>query len=289
MPGQARQRAARRRLCPECAIATLTTFLVQLASPFATYAHGPVHEQLAAVNVRVTQAPNDTALLLQRAELYRVDQNFTAALADYARVGALPDPPTTLGYFRGRALFEAGRHGEALKDLNQFIAAYPTFADAHLIRAHVLEHAGKPAAAAADYERALATLRSPEPDHYVQYARALVATGPRGITRGLAVLDEGMRKLGPIISLNLIALDIEIAGRRFCQALTRIDRLADKSPRKENWYKRRADVLLLAGRKREAHDTYRKALQDFEKLPAATQQIPAMTALKADLHRALGR
>ena len=52
--------------------------------------------------------------------------------------------------------------------------------------------------------------RQPEPDDFLDRARALEAAGASYVDAAIVVLDQGMAALGPIVSLQLPAIDLEI-------------------------------------------------------------------------------
>jgi predicted Zn-dependent protease len=103
----------------------------------------------------------------------------------------------------------------------------------------------------------------------------------------LGGLDEGIARLGPLVSLEQPAIELELQARRWDQALHRLDRLAAQSPRKESFHERRGQILLQAGRRAEARQAFRAALFALAALPPAQRATPAMAELEARLRRQL--
>jgi len=73
-----------------------------------------------------------------------------------------------------------------------------------------------------------------------------------------AALDAGMARLGPIVSLQLPAVELEVALGRTDRALARLDTLLARTANPA-WVARRGDLLLRAGRSTEARHEYARA------------------------------
>jgi tetratricopeptide (TPR) repeat protein len=139
--------------------------------------------------------------------------------------------------------------------------------------------------AATDLDRAIALSPEPGPDLYIERAQLLSTQGPEHLARALQGLDEGIRKLGPLVTLQLYAVDIELKSRNFDGALTRIDRIAERSPRKETWLSRKGEILQKAGRTGDAHKTYQEALAALQTLPPVRRHVPAILELEKKIRR----
>jgi hypothetical protein len=61
--------------------------------------------------------------------------------------------------------------------------------------------------------------------------------------------------------------------------LARVDTVLERSPRKESWLARKAEILLQAGRPAEAKKTYAAALSALNTLPPARRNVPAVVDL----------
>jgi predicted Zn-dependent protease len=249
------------------------------------WAHGTFHEQIAAASERVAQQPANPQARLARAELYRQHGDFDAALADLAEVTRLAPAMDEVDLLRARTLVDAGRAHQGLAYLDRYVARHPDRAAGFLERARAHEAVVAPQAAADDYQLALDLLRDPTPDDYLRRMRAQRAAGRR--EAALGGLDEAMARLGPIVSLELPAIDLELEAGRFDAALARLDRLAVQSPRQETYLQRRGEILLLAGRRPEARRAFQAALAAVAALPPAQRHTAATAALEASLRRQL--
>jgi predicted Zn-dependent protease len=258
-------------------------FVLSGASGFA---HGDVHERINLLTQEIAQTPTNALLFFQRAELYRVDQDFTNALADLDCVAKYDPSIVRVDYCRGRVLLEAGRPAEALVPLNRYLAGRPKDAEAFTTRARAMAKVADYKTAAEDYTEAIALSNTGGPELYIERAEALRAMHkPDEAIRGL---DEGIHKFGPLVTLQLPAIDLELSLKRYDAALKRIDLVMSRLQRKETWLVRRAEILRQAGREEEARKNYREALAAMDRLPMAHRNTRAMLELNARIQTGLG-
>jgi tetratricopeptide (TPR) repeat protein len=76
----------------------------------------------------------------------------------------------------------------------------------------------------------------------------------------LGALDAGQARIGPAVSLELAAVDLEVELGSYTAALTRLDRLLGRSAVSPAWVARRGEVLERAGQPAAARAEYARAL-----------------------------
>lgn len=248
-------------------------------------AHEGIYEQIAQVTRQVRQDPHNPVLYLKRGELFRLLKEWDSALADYDRAATLDPTSVEVDYFRGRMWAEAHQPRRAHRALDRFLQAKPDHTEGRLTRARVLAQLRHPAAAVADYSHVIDSSPTPKPDHFIERAR--VQTAAREFTTALRGLDEGLAKLGPIVTLQVEAIEIELKNRNPDGALARLDAAAAASPRQEHWLTRRGEILLRAGRKAEARTAFAAALAAIEALPTHLRQVKATVTLEKRVRAAL--
>jgi tetratricopeptide (TPR) repeat protein len=139
---------------------------------------------------------------------------------------------------------------------------------------------GRHLASAEDYDRAIRLTMESRPELYIERAQVLTAAGTNHFAEAVRGIDGGIAKLGPLVTLQLYAIDLELRQGRFNQALARLERIAAQSPRKETWLARRGEILKQAGRPGEANEAFRAALSALDKLPPSRRNVPAMQELE---------
>ena len=240
-------------------------------------AHGDLRDQITAATRRIAESPNDARLYLKRGELYRLHGEPAPALADFERAGRLDPSLAEADLGRGMALADANRHEAARRMLERFVAKRPDRAEGRVALARILSKLGKGGEAAAEFSRAIALSSPPKPDLYVERSEALAAA--QRIENAIRGLDDGIQKLGPLVSLEEPAIDLELRRKNFVAALARVDRMAALSPRRETWLARRGGILLASGRRREAFESLRQAQRALDLLPPRLRETRAMERL----------
>ena len=273
-------------------LASTTVQLLAVLLLLATLAtaHGGLHEQIAEVTALIKRAPLNATLYLKRAELYRLQQNWRRAEADYNQAARLQPGLAVADLARGQMLFEAGRPKPAKVALDRFLISQPEHLEALVTRARVLVKLGQRVEAAQDFTAAISLASTPQPELYIERARSLAgAPGSNidNINEALRGLDEGLTRLGPLVTLQLYAVDLELRLKSYDKALARLETVAAQSPRKETWLFRRGEVLLLAGRNTEAHTAFASALAALESLPLRRRRTRAVADLEVRLRSAL--
>jgi tetratricopeptide (TPR) repeat protein len=272
-----------------CMIMIALRFILLLAGALTlvdrhAFGHGDVHERINQLTQQITQTPSNASLFFQRAELYRVDQDYTNALIDLDRVAQLDPTIVRVDFCRGRVQFEANRPQAALPPLNKYLASKPKDAEAFTTRARVLAKLGQHKPAVEDYTTAIG-LSTSSPELFIERAESWRAQG-KG-EEAIRGLDEGIRKMGPLVTLELPAIDLEVSLKRYDAAVARIDAVTARLQRKETWLFRRAEILRQAGRQADAKNNYREALAAIERLPPTHRNTRATLDLEGRIRAAL--
>jgi tetratricopeptide (TPR) repeat protein len=254
-----------------------------LSAALAVSAHGDLHEQIAAASRAILAHPGDAARYLARGELYRAHHEVAPALADFATALRLDPRLDAARLARARVLVEARRPAEAIADLDAFLAAHPDHADALVVRARARAAVGRGREATSDYDRALRL--ADNPDWFIERARAVRHW--IGAAAALEGLDEGIARLGPLVTLTIEAIDCELPLQRYDAALRRLDRLTAAAGPHPQWMLQRGTILLAAGRTAEARAAFGATRAVIEALPPARRHTPQMAALSARAAAAL--
>jgi tetratricopeptide (TPR) repeat protein len=267
----------------------LTYFCFYSSLPSPVLAHGMLHEQIIEVTKLIEQNPNEASLYLKRGELHRHHCNWKEALVDYGKAANINPNLTIVDLARAKMMLEAGWPGKAKVSLDRFLLKHPNQSEALVLRARALATLGKYLEAAEDFTNALSSLSNPEPEYYIERSHALSKAGPDHIEDALHGINEGLRKLGQIVTLQLYAIDLELKLKNYEAALARLEQIAAQSPRKEKWLLQRGEILQKAGRYDEAHKAFSKALKEIELLPSHQRQTRAMMDLETRLLTVLNR
>lgn len=259
--------------------------LLSFATCASAIAHGDLHEQIAIATAKLQHQPTNVDLLLHRAEIYRLHGDIALALQDCTDVAKRGNATQQLisDVIRGKALFDGGRFSESVKALGAPVAAGHT--EALLTRARAFAKLSRWQNAAGDYSQLVRIANPPLPDYYTEWADALKRASQPG--DAVAALDQGIRQLGAIASLELPAIELDRQQEQWQPALERVERLAAPSARKERWLALRADILRQAGRTAEARKCYANAKEAIAHLPTRYREHPQVKDLALAIDRSL--
>lgn len=247
-------------------------------------AHGDIHERIESLSKQIAASPQNARLHAQRAELCRQHEDWQGALADCDLAKRL-DPSLELDLLRSRTLLESGQAAMALPLLDGFLGRHPQHPQALACRARAETKLGQHLAAIADFREALKLTPIPEPDLVLECGDALVAQ--KCEKEAVQVLAVGIDKLGPIPSLVIRAMTLEIATKDFEAALTRVETMQQSAPRPEPWMAKRAAILALAGRIQDSRAAWQRLLEHLAALPNLERGSHAMSKLAAEAKQAL--
>ncbi len=240
-------------------------------------AHGELSAQINQLTEKIKLDEKNANLYLQRGELYRLNGNAKAALEDYDRTQKLNPNLAEVDFARARLFFDAAMPEMAEISLNFFLQTQPNHTEALVLLAQTRVKVNQLKSAVENYDQAIKTASKLKPDYFIARADLLMKL-KRG-NEALPGMDEGMAKLGKLISLQEKAIGYETQLRRWDAALTRIDQVMETFPRKEIWLVRKAEILLKANRSAEAKITAQKAIETINALPDFLRNTSAMQKL----------
>lgn len=277
--------------------AVFDRFAVALVVTALSWSLASGHAELQVVidelDRRIAADPGNAGLYLRRGEMHRLHRDWSAALADYERAARLDPSLHEVDLFRGRMHLDAEQPREALAALVRFLAARPGDVRGLIHRAEARVRLGDASGGAGDYTAAIEALlregRSPTPEMFVERSRALVAAGLEHGEAALRGLEEGIRALGSPISLELEALELELALGRTEAAVARVERLAAAASAPEPWILRKAEILERSGRTGEARLAYRCVLEKIEARPAHRRRAGPLAELESRARASLAR
>jgi tetratricopeptide (TPR) repeat protein len=265
--------------------------LILLAALFGSilcgWSHGDMHGQIVETTKLIEKEPRNANLYIKRSDLYRAHGDFDNAYADLEQASLLDRRMEVLPLARGRLFYEANWPQSAKNALDQFLASHTNHVEGHALRARCLSKLGRRLDAVKDYTRAIDMASEPQPELYLERAQTLSDEGTNYFPEAVKGLEEGMKKMGPLITLQLYAIDLEAKQKNYDAALARLDKVAAASPRKETWLARKGEILQLAGRPEQATDAFQAALKAIAQLPDTRRYVPAMQELEKRIQAVL--
>ncbi|MFM2081412.1 MAG: hypothetical protein RL380_103 [Verrucomicrobiota bacterium] len=200
-----------------------TLFAVVLLAS-RSFAHGDLHERIAAVTAQLLTNSTNPELWLQRADLNRQHGEFAAAQTDLDKATQLKPGWPAAQLQQARLAFDTGQFSDGIRAATACLKLEPTNADALVLRARSHAQLKNFARAIADYDAVLnrTNAAAPLPDLFLERARAQAALGK--FDDALHGLDDAMRQLGETPSFALPAIEYERQRKTFAAALERLER-----------------------------------------------------------------
>ena len=255
------------------------------AFPVTVLAHGDFHLRIGTMMEHISRETNNAHLYLQRGELYRLHQDWQAAEADYDRAAQLDPKLGAVDFCRGKMLADSGQLPQAKVMFDRYLAGNPQDGQALVARARVFAKLGQNKTAVTDFTKAISLLAEPQPEFFLERSQALAADGK--VEEALRGLDEGVKRLGPIVTLQLAAIDLNVERKHYDAALARVETILAQAARKESWLAKRGDIELLMGHRADARKSYEAARAAWNALPLRFQKSHSMLQLRVHLNTAL--
>jgi tetratricopeptide (TPR) repeat protein len=254
--------------------------------PSPVRAHVGISEEIREITSRIQENPDSPELYLQRGDVYRISGHWTEAIADFNKVQLLSAGNAAADIGMGRTFLDQGEYKKAKHYLDRALEKEPDNVRALVSRARTLRFLGQPLAAAADYSRAINVFQEPDkplPEYYFEQAQAYAAAGRESIGMALQTLDAGIDRLGALRVLEDYAIALERQRKNYNAALVRLDRVIDRSARKAALLLKRGEILLEAGRPKEAKEDFATARAEIDSLPSQRRHTRKMKKLRTDI------
>jgi tetratricopeptide (TPR) repeat protein len=253
--------------------------IILLASPPGAHAHPGIDEQLSALERLDSPAACNAAAALKIGDLHRSRHEWDAAMAAYERAARCDPTREDIDFARGLIHLDAGAPDDAKRFFDRFLLAQPGAPSGLRARARALMQLHRPQEAAADLDRTIAQLPMPQPDDYLDRARAQIAAGQA--EQALHGLDEALRHCGPVPALLRLAIDLEVEHQQYDAALARLDTATAQAANREVWLLRRAEILERAGRPQEARHAFEAVGASIAARPTHRRATAALRDLEA--------
>ncbi|MGI8905733.1 MAG: tetratricopeptide repeat protein [Candidatus Sumerlaeaceae bacterium] len=260
-------------------LAALAVMSTRLAS-----AHPELIQQIDALTTEIVQQPTSGVLYLRRGELHRLHRDWPSAQMDYEKASSTGADPAGVRLARGRMLTDAGELDRARSELDALASEHPDLSAVHLARAQLLQLTTDSLESVDAWTSAIETASEPRPEWYLSRAALLFEAGSTRVSAAIQGLEEGIARLGPVISLQLKAVELEERAGLTTAAAARLEKIAQDAPRRESYLVQLAELYAHAAEHTSAALHAAQADRAIAALPARLQSTSATMALR---HRLL--
>lgn len=242
-------------------------------------AHEDIELQIESLNQELSVDTNNGEHYLKRAELHRIHQDWRAALEDYDRAEQFGVASDILNFYKGRMYFEAGEEESALALLNKAIAAMPSHVPSLVERSKLSIHPKY--SAVSDLDRAIQLSSNPSPDLFLNRANLIIANDANDIEKMISGLEQGVARLGPLVSLIEFGVNQSEVFGRWETAQKLIEDLPAILRQSPKWLFKEGQIQEKLTNKDVAQQLYKNALQKIKELPPSRANSAANIELKS--------
>lgn len=254
--------------------------LIRLLLSLVLLPHGDLSVRISEKSKEIESHPENGLLYLQRGELYLQHEQSDSALVDFQHSLTLKPDTSAVYILLAEAYLNLDQYKKGMAAVDEFLKLEPDHLRGIHTRARLYETVGKLDAAARDFEYVLEKGDNTRPQDYVQLAELLDKLNPKDPTEAISILNQGIEKLGDIISLQIKVYDLEKERRNFKSAHAMLDKMMEPLSRKERLMVEKADLYLLEGNPVEAAQYLVHAENAIAQLPTRLKNIKATTDLK---------
>lgn len=264
----------------------LSLLAIICLAPHNTEGHPALTRQIEEITRQISVNQSNAQLYLKRASLYLEHRDWQKSLADLDTVETL-SPESTTYFLRARIAFARENFGTARQTIDRFLNQNSEHVKGNLLRARILSATGEYDAAAESYSHCISISQRPDPEWYVERARARSFGATEELSAAISELDEGIAKFGPLVTLQIEKIQLTLMMADTAGAINQLDRLIASTPRPEQWLFRKGQLLQTIGKVEAAKSAYQASLQQVAKLPSRHRRTLAMSRLKGDCRAAL--
>ncbi len=243
------------------------------------WADAAVNNRIQVLSQKIENDPARQELRLERSLAFVENNQPELALADIRAAETVGDP-VEAAFTHGLVLYQTGDYASARPYFDRYLQAYPLHRATLEYRARLLRDTGENRQALADYENLISLSNSLDPGYYLATARLMAGLPDRGVAEALALLDARMAQLGPLISLERYAIELERNRGNFQGAMERMAGLDQRLRATPQWQVEIAELLVLAGKSEEALPYLTVAKEQLQ-----SGRLPVHRELLATVHR----
>ncbi len=256
-------------------------------------AHDEVHHAIHELDHQIEAQPHQLDLYFLRGQMHQKNNHFNAAFSDFQTCQLLakkqhkilPKPTLSLA----KLCFQQELYYLALLFADKYISqtSPSNHTYAYITKARCYAQLNKEIKAKALWEKVLATTPTPKPEYYLTTASIILKANNKDATGAIQCLQNGIKKLGDIITLQTKIIEIAQQHQQYEVAITMLNYIIKNQKRQEKWLLQKANLLLAANQPQKAKQTYQQTLTAIQQLPKQHQVTPLVQQIKTQSQQAL--
>lgn len=241
-------------------------------------AHPGFSSKLEMLNHQIEHSPKDQNLYILRGRTYSDKGKYSPAMVDFRKAETLGNP-VNVAFALGVLHYRAKEFPYAQQYFDSYLKTFPNHPASLEYRARLLRDAGNYRASLADFELFFKVRKNPDPGYYISAAQMLSALPDKGIPAAIAMLDQGIERLGLNPQLQYFAVELEQRNKNYEQAIARMLSLQDMLGNSPKWKADLGKIKQQAGDQAAARVLFVDAKEQLITL----RKTPARIELLAEL------
>jgi tetratricopeptide (TPR) repeat protein len=227
-------------------LSVLAALMLFAMLPVSGICHPDLVAQIEILDARIQAGEFSAELLLRRGDLYRRDEDFSAAARDFEAARVLAPDNSLIDFYQGRLSLESGHPEAAERHLVRYPSSNSKHAKAWMLRGEANIQLGRPERAALYFERAIQTAKTPSPGLYRLLILSRVAIGETAWGAAAEAADTGLARFGLEATLLGLGTDIALARNQPAEARRYLAQLPDALHTMPQWDARTRSTDCLA-------------------------------------------
>lgn len=262
----------------------LSAVLLMFFSPLR--AHGDLDERIEAVNVLIKSYPDSAALYFKRGKLKFQHEEYQASINDINESIAKGFDNELQNIYLAKALFKIEKYEHSFSKVSSFLQQDSNHVVALNLKGRILYAQGKYEASAESFEKVIHLSIRSLPENYLEAANAWsLSSHPNKYYKTTEILELGIKKLGPIITIQDRLIEIHMQYNHGKNAIATQMEIIDNKRRKESALFKLAELYIQLDKPLKAKKAASMANDHLEKLPLRIQKNAAMQSLKMKIQQ----
>ncbi len=248
----------------------------------AVLAHASHQEKISTLNQALEKKPKDQTLYIQRGVEHSENGRFKEAILDFQKAEKLGDPKR-VAFDLGVLHYRQGEFQEARNHFDEVLSLTPKNPNIWEYRARISRDLGDYKEAVKDLKQYFKFQKGPNPGLYISAANMQLKVQGAKLPEAIAILDQGMKKLGIIPQLQLHAVLLEQQHKHYQKAVDRLQSLAAMLGNSPEWKVQMGELLMLNNQHQPANvyfDQAKRQLNTLRKTTARTKLLAKLENLK---------
>jgi tetratricopeptide (TPR) repeat protein len=213
------------------------------ASTLFVAAHGDLTKRINIKTSEIKLNPNNPELYFDRGFLYQQHEEYDKAVSDYLKAEDLGFNDKLLDFRKAETYYKWGKYKLALTASSAYLVKDNIDVKINKLHAQILfelKHFDK---AFEHYKFFIDTVEDPRPEDYIEFSLISIANY-NDYNKAIEILENGIQKLGNVISLQLEKLEYYKKSNQVEKAIEQYNQFILNNKRNEFWYYKKANYLF---------------------------------------------